>query len=128
MQRKILVVDDSALARRFVRQCAEIAMGSECSFLEASNGKDALATLASNPDIWLVLTDLNMPLMDGFEFLKQVKSSPYAKTHVLVVSSIQNEARSLELKQQGAIAVLPKPISPAKIKEIIAPLNKGGIL
>lgn len=126
MQKKILVVDDSALARRFVRQCAEIAMGSDCSFVEASNGKDALAALASNPDVWLVLTDLNMPLMDGFEFLKQVKSSPYAKIHVIVVSSIQSEARSLELKQQGALAVLPKPISPAKVKEIVEPLLKGG--
>jgi two-component system chemotaxis response regulator CheY len=123
MRKKILIVDDSALARKFIRQCVEIAVGQECEFIEASNGKDALAMLAGNPDVWLVMTDLNMPVMDGHGFLQQVKASPYAKIHVIVVSSTQNEARSAELTKLGALAVLPKPVSPAKIKEIVEPLQ-----
>ncbi len=129
MAKKVLVIDDSALARRFIRQCIQMTFGNDLEFLEASNGKDGLAVLGVNPDAWLVFTDLNMPLMDGFEFVKHVRSSGYTKTNVVVVSSLQNAAREKELLQEGAIAVMSKPISPIKLKEQIEPLLKQkGIL
>ncbi len=129
MAKKVLVIDDSALARRFIRQCIQMTFGNDLEFLEASNGKDGSAVLGVNPDAWLVFTDLNMPLMDGFEFVKHVRSSGYTKTNVVVVSSLQNAAREKELLQEGAIAVMSKPISPIKLKEQIEPLLKQkGIL
>ncbi len=124
MARKVLIIDDSALARRFIRQCVQITFGNDLEFLEASNGKDGLALLGVNPDAWLVLTDLNMPLMDGFEFVRHVRSSGFSKTNVVVVSSLQNAAREKELMQEGALAVMAKPISPVKLKEQIEPLLK----
>lgn len=124
MAKKVIIMDDSALARRFIRQCVQITFGNELEFLEASNGKDGLAVLASNPDAWLVLTDLNMPIMDGFEFVKQARASGFNKTNLVVVSSLQNAAREKELTQQGVLAVMSKPISPVKLKEQIEPLLK----
>jgi two-component system chemotaxis response regulator CheY len=124
MAKKVLIIDDSALARRFIRQCVQITFGNELEFLEASNGKDGLAVLGTNPDAWLVLTDLNMPLMDGFEFVRHLRSSGFSKTNVVVVSSLQNAAREKELLQEGAIAVMSKPISPQKLKEQVEPLLK----
>jgi two-component system chemotaxis response regulator CheY len=124
MAKKVLIIDDSALARRFIRQCVQITFGNELEFLEASNGKDGLAVLGTNPDSWLVLTDLNMPLMDGFEFVRHLRISGFSKINVVVVSSLQNSAREKELLQEGALAVMSKPISPQKLKEQIEPLLK----
>ncbi len=72
---RIAIVDDSATARLFIRRCLEIIGFFEADFIEAENGKDALTKIREEqPD--LLITDLNMPLMDGETLLKWLKTSP----------------------------------------------------
>ncbi|MBW1925510.1 MAG: response regulator [Deltaproteobacteria bacterium] len=120
--KRILIVDDSSTARMVVRRCLEIAGFGDATFLEAENGKDALTILKQEPAD-LVVTDLNMPVMDGETFLRWVKGSP--KTHdipVVMISSAGNAAKEKQVLAMGALAVLGKPVSPEILKESIGAL------
>lgn len=120
--KRILIVDDSNTARMVVRRCLEIAGFGDATFLEAENGKDALTILKQEPAD-LVVTDLNMPVMDGETFLRWVKGSP--KTHdipVVMISSAGNAAKEKQVLAMGALAVLGKPVSPGILKESIGGL------
>lgn len=116
-RKKIVVADDSATARMIIKKCLEIAGFQEAEFIEAENGREALRLLKTNK-IDLLLSDFNMPVMDGGVLLKWVKGSPNTKDiPVVIVTSAGNPAREKELKDLGAYAVLSKPISPAVISQ-----------
>lgn len=122
----ILIADDSSTARMIIRRCLEIAGCSESRFLEASNGEEALA-IVQKENIDLLVTDLNMPVMDGRQLLHSIKSSPLFNTlPVLVVTSLGNPAIEIDLLAQGADKVVPKPISPAQMQQILANLFQKG--
>lgn len=111
----ILIADDSAMARTVIRRCLEIAGFSDAVFFEAGDGKAALEVLQKN-QINLLITDLNMPELDGTGLLKRIKASPrLTSIPVIVITSISNPARIQELKELGASEVMQKPISPASI-------------
>ena len=113
MLKSVLIVDDSTMARMLIRRCVEIAGWADASFHEASNGKEALAVLEEN-SIDLVLTDLNMPVMDGEELLTAVRSDgKYDDLPLVVITSAGNVPKEEQLRQAGATAILGKPISPA---------------
>lgn len=119
---RIVIADDSATARMFIRRCLEIIGLGEATLVEAENGREALSLLKEE-DTDLLLTDLNMPVMDGATLLKWVKSSP--KLHdlpVLVVTSAGNPAKEQELTALGAFGVLNKPVSPAGLLDALKPL------
>jgi len=119
----VIVVDDSATARMIIKRCLQIAGCGDSKFLEAGDGAEALEIAKSN-DVNLVVTDLNMPNMDGTSLLRRIKASP--KLHdlpVLVVSSSNNAAKESELLKAGAFAVINKPISPAIIAQTLQSLN-----
>ncbi len=119
---RIVIADDSATARMFIRRCLEIIGLGEATLVEAENGREALSLLKEE-DTDLLLTDLNMPVMDGATLLKWVKSSP--KLHdlpVLVVTSAGNPAKEQELTALGAFGVLNKPVSPAVLLDALKPL------
>lgn len=118
---RIIVADDSGMARSVIRRCLEIAGCRDCVFLEAGNGQEVLQTLkAGGAD--LVVTDLNMPIMGGLELLKRIKASPRLHdTPVLIISSTVNQARREELQALGALDILSKPISPAVLAAAISP-------
>jgi two-component system chemotaxis response regulator CheY len=119
---KIIIVDDSATARLIVRRCLEIAGCSDAEFIEAENGKEALALLKEHK-VDFVISDLNMPVMDGEMLLKWMKASPKLNEIPLVVlSSAINAAKDRVLLDMGAFAVMSKPISPAKISESMSEL------
>ncbi len=110
---RIVIADDSATARMFIRRCLEIIGLGEATLVEAENGREALSLLKEE-DTDLLLTDLNMPVMDGATLLKWVKSSP--RLHdipVLVITSAGNPAKEQELTALGAFGVLNKPVSPS---------------
>ncbi|MBU0753957.1 MAG: response regulator [Planctomycetes bacterium] len=117
--KKIMIVDDSGTARLFIRRCLEIVLTEEVIIIEAVNGKDALTTMKQeSPD--LVLTDLNMPVMDGLTFVKRVAASPKLHgTPVVFITSVNNPARREELVAQGASAVLGKPVTPKALSETL---------
>jgi two-component system, chemotaxis family, chemotaxis protein CheY len=117
----IMIVDDSATSRMFVRRCLEIVFTgqNESEYSEAGNGKEALAKLKENPAD-LVVLDLNMPIMDGATFLRWLRSSP--KTNhipVVVITSVDNDANREELVNLGATQVLSKPVAPAKLMPVL---------
>ena len=119
---KIIIVDDSATARMIVRRCLEIAGLSDAEFIEAGNGKEALALLKEHK-VDFVISDLNMPVMDGEMLLKWMKASPKLNEIPLVIlSSAINAAKDKVLLDMGAFAVMSKPISPAKINESMSEL------
>ena len=119
---KIIIVDDSVTARMMVRRCLEIAGCSDAEFIEAENGKEALALLKEHK-VDFVISDLNMPVMDGEMLLKWMKASPKLNEIPLVIlSSAINEAKNRALLDMGAFSVMSKPISPAKISESMSKL------
>jgi two-component system chemotaxis response regulator CheY len=120
--KRIVIADDSATARMVIRRCLEIIGLGDAGMVEVPNGREALARLKEEPTDLLV-TDLNMPIMDGETLLKWVKGSPKL-THVpvVVITSAGNPAKEALLTELGAFAVLDKPISPATLLKKLEPL------
>jgi len=119
MNMKILIADDSRTARFLIRQYFEMAGFYKADFIEVESGREALDHLKENA-VDLVITDYKMPEMDGLDLLRRVKASP--KLHdlpVLVVTSFANQAKIDELLENGAFAVLQKPLSLAKLHETV---------
>lgn len=118
----IVIVDDSRTARMFVRRCLEIAGCQDATFLEAGNGKEALGILKDN-QVNFVVSDLNMPVLDGETLLKLIKSSPkLTSIPVVIITSASNPAKDRSLVELGAFAVISKPISPAQVSGSLASL------
>lgn len=119
---RIVIADDSATARMFIHRCLEIIGLGEATLVEAEHGREALSLLKEE-SADLLLTDLNMPVMDGGTLLKRVKSSPLLHDlPVLVITSAGNTAKEKELLALGAFGVLNKPVSPAVLMDALKPL------
>ena len=110
----ILIVDDSRVMRLMIARALKIS-GIEIGVLrEAGNGAEALELLRAN-DIDLVLLDINMPVMDGEEFLAIVRTDDALKSiAVVVASSESNEGRIRRLRLMGAEFV-HKPFRPEEL-------------
>ncbi len=114
---KILIADDSGTARMFIKQCLEISINEDVEFIEAANGQEALMQLKAHP-VDLLVTDLNMPVLDGRELIRRISASPKLNgLPMMVITSSGNEARKQELLDLGAKVVLRKPVNPMKIAE-----------
>jgi two-component system chemotaxis response regulator CheY len=119
MNMKIVIADDSRTARFLIRQYLEMAGFFQADFIEVESGREALDHLKENA-VDLLITDYKMPEMDGLDLLRRVKASP--KLHdlpVLVITSFANQAKIDELLENGAFAVLQKPLSLSKLHETV---------
>ncbi len=117
--KRIIIADDSATARMFIKRCLEIIGLADAEFVEVEHGKDALAAAKEKPTD-LLLTDLNMPVMDGETLVKWVKSSPkLCNLPIIVITSAGNPAKEAKLKELGAYRVINKPVSPPVIMEAL---------
>jgi len=114
---KILVVDDSRLARASVIKTLKETFGEENEILQASNGQEALDTYKST-SIDIVFLDLTMPIMDGFEALRQIKAYD-AQAHIVIVSADIQEKAVNKVMSDGALMHVQKPINATKMQEII---------
>ena len=109
----ILVVDDSGTARMIIKQCLAIIGLKDKKFLEAAHGRDAVEILKQNR-VDMVLTDLNMPVMDGEALLREIKgATAWKKIPVVVITSTSNDTREKVLLEAGAEAVISKPVNPS---------------
>ncbi len=117
--KRIIVADDSATARMFIKRCLEIIGLGEADIVEAEHGKSALTAAKEKvPD--LLLTDLNMPVMDGETLLKWVKASPkLCDVPVIIITSAGNPAKEAQLLELGAQLVLNKPVSPPMMMDAL---------
>jgi two-component system cell cycle response regulator DivK len=120
MSRKILVVEDQEDNRQILRDLLASA-GYEMS--EAENGEDALTEVAKQrPD--LILMDIQLPIMDGYEATRRIKSDPKTcAIPIIVVTSYALSGDETKAREAGCDAYVTKPYSPrallAKIKEFL---------
>ncbi len=119
--KRIVIADDSATARMFIKRCLDIIGFGDAEIIEAENGKEALAAAKAEPTD-LLLSDLNMPVMDGETLLKWVRASPkLLDMPVVIITSAGNPAKEQELLQLGALKVINKPVSPPLLLEALSP-------
>jgi two-component system chemotaxis response regulator CheY len=110
--RKILIVDDSTVMRQMVTFTLRQG-GFET--IEAQDGQDALNKLESNT-VDLVITDLNMPVMDGITFIKRARAMPGMKTKPILMLTTEGLTEKKEQgKAAGATGWIVKPFNPEKM-------------
>ncbi|OAI11253.1 two-component system response regulator [Methylomonas koyamae] len=119
MAKTILVVDDSAS----VCQVVSIALkGAGYEVIEGVDGKDALSKLTGQK-VHLVISDVNMPNMDGITFVKELKQLPaYKFTPVIMLTTESQEGKKQEGQAAGAKAWVVKPFQPAQMLAAVAKL------
>ena len=119
MGKAILIVDDSAS----VRQVVSIALkGAGYDVIEGCDGKDALTKL-NGQKIHLIISDVNMPNMDGITFVKEVKKLPsYKFTPIIMLTTESQEGKKQEGQAAGAKAWVVKPFQPAQMLTAVAKL------
>jgi two-component system chemotaxis response regulator CheY len=120
----VLIVDDSRIMRNTVKGMFSD-MQITCSFIEASNGEDALEQLSMCP-INLVLLDWNMPKLSGIDFLKMVRAmDKYKNLPIVMVTSESAKYNVIEALKNGATDYLTKPVNSQIFKEKLSKiLNK----
>ena len=119
MAKSILVVDDSASIRQVVGITLK---GQGYDVLEACDGQDALRKLTGQK-VHLVISDVNMPNMDGITFVKELKKLPaYKFTPVIMLTTESQESRKQEGQAAGARAWVVKPFQPAQMLAAVAKL------
>jgi two-component system chemotaxis response regulator CheY len=113
---KILVVDDSKLMHKVYE-----VMLRQYPLVHANDGRDALQKLGEHDDIDLVLLDINMPNMNGLEFLAALSEEPAQDSPtVIVISTEGKEEDTRKGLEAGAVAYIKKPFRSEEILEIIA--------
>ena len=86
---EILIVDDSSTSRIIIQRCVEMAGFAVGTVLFAENGLDAISLIKDNPRLDLIITDINMPKMDGQTLVRLVKSNPETAKIKLIVPTAQ---------------------------------------
>ncbi len=116
----VMIVDDSAAIRKILHRVlvqAEIPLG---KVVEASDGVDALEKLKVEK-VGLILSDINMPNMDGIEFLGRLKADDALKlVPIVMVTTEGSQAKVLQALQLGAVGYVRKPFTAEQIKEKLA--------
>ncbi len=118
MQVKVMLVDDSVLVRKLVGKAL-----TDAGFvtIEAIDGADALRKLAANPDVRLVVCDVNMPTMTGLEFLAVLQEEKSEKTPLVVVLTTEGQPEVVRrARSLGAEAWIVKPVRPEAVASIVS--------
>jgi two-component system, chemotaxis family, chemotaxis protein CheY len=116
MGQQVLIVDDSVSIRQSLRYVVE---HEGYDVIEASNGKEALTVI--QPTTKLVITDINMPEMNGIDFIKAVRAgSPSVKTVPIIILTTESQPDMKQKgKEAGATAWIVKPFPPEEIVSAI---------
>ncbi len=119
MAKTIMIVDDSAS----LRQVVAIALkGGGYDVLEACDGRDALSKMTGQK-INLIISDVNMPNMDGITFVKEVKQLPnYKFTPIIMLTTESQEGKKQEGQAAGAKAWVVKPFKPEQMLSAVSKL------
>jgi two-component system, chemotaxis family, chemotaxis protein CheY len=119
MSKTVMVVDDSAS----VRQVVGLALrGAGYAVIEGSDGQDALSKLKGQK-VHLIISDVNMPNMDGITFVQEVKKMPaYRFTPIIMLTTESQEGKKLQGQAAGAKAWVVKPFLPAQMLAAVSKL------
>lgn len=110
-----IVVDDSRATRAILIRILE-ELGFDC--LQASHGREALELLATAGVVDLALVDWNMPVMDGLEFVRQVRADPgHSALKIVMVTTEGDTDHLVRALEAGADEYAMKPFTPAVIRE-----------
>ncbi|MBU2493469.1 MAG: response regulator [Bacteroidetes bacterium] len=116
MSKKIMTVDDSASVRQMV---AFTLREAGYDVVEACDGKDALSKL-NNVELNLILTDLNMPVMDGIELIKNVRKDNKNKFVPIIMLTTESQSeKKMEGKTAGATGWIVKPFVPEQLLNVV---------
>ncbi|NVO00508.1 MAG: response regulator [Geobacteraceae bacterium] len=122
MFKKVLVVDDSAL----IHQMYRLVMNRySCSIVDAMNGQEALDLLAAQKDVDLILLDINMPVMNGLQFME--KAAPLgivSSVPIIIISTEGKEEDTIRGLKLGARGYMKKPFHPSALHELIEKIFK----
>jgi len=117
MSYSVLIVDDSPVMRSFIRRVMRLSGFDVGECWEASNGEEALDALREHR-VDVILTDINMPKMNGEEFLKRLEQDGTLKSvPALVISTDATKNRILRMLALGAEGYMTKPFSPESLRE-----------
>jgi two-component system chemotaxis response regulator CheY len=112
MAKTIMIVDDSASVRQLL---VYVLKGAGYDVIESVDGQDAVSKLTGQK-IHLIISDINMPNMDGISFVKQVKQMPsYKFTPIIMLTTESKEERKREGQEAGARAWVVKPFTPESL-------------
>jgi two-component system chemotaxis response regulator CheY len=119
MAYRIMIVDDSPVMRVFIRRVIQASGVEVSSYIEASNGRDALDKLSvEKADV--ILTDINMPVMDGEELLRCLHADKdLCSIPAIVVSTDASDCRMDRMQALGARGYLGKPFRPEDLRNAI---------
>ena len=118
-KKQVLIVDDSASVRTVTRIALS---GAGYEVTDAANGEEALHRLA-NGRFHLIVSDINMPVMDGITLLKRIKADPRHKfTPVIMLTTEAGRDKMEEGRAAGAKAWITKPFQPASLVDAVSKL------
>ncbi len=121
-QIRALIVDDSSVMRKIVERSLRQAGLDLSSVIEAGNGAEALGLLDTNL-VDLILSDINMPVMDGLEFVRQVQTvEKLRKIPVVMITTEGSESNVVQALSLGAKGYIRKPFTPDQVKEHVLPV------
>jgi len=119
---KLMIVDDSSTMRKIIKRVlrqAEIAVE---NILEAANGVEALEQLASNPDLGLILSDVNMPEMNGIDLVKKIREGHTKDAlPIIMVTTEGGQNMMTTALESGANGYVTKPFTPDSIRVALEP-------
>jgi len=124
MLKKVLVVDDSNLIHQMYKM---VLMRYRCALVHAQNGRDGMDKLAQNPDVNVVFVDINMPVMNGLDFVKKVKETGnYDHIPIIIVSTEGKDEDAERGLALGASGYVKKPFQPSELHallDVLCPAN-----
>jgi len=119
---RALIVDDSSVMRKIVERSLRQAGVDLEKVVEAGNGAEALGVLKDNP-VDLILCDINMPVMDGLEFVRQLGTVENSKgVPVVMITTEGSESHVVQALSAGARGYIRKPFTPDQVKEHVLPV------
>jgi two-component system, chemotaxis family, chemotaxis protein CheY len=117
MPYSVLIVDDSPVMRNFIRRVLTMSGFEVGECIEAGNGEEALAQLGTHR-VDAILTDINMPGMNGEELLRKLSADGVLKNiPALVISTDATKERILRMLALGAVGYMSKPFTPEALRE-----------
>jgi DNA-binding NarL/FixJ family response regulator len=122
---KILIVDDHALIRDALQGLLK-KLKRGAAVLEASNSRQAIDTVADNPDVSLVLLDLNLPDRDGFSVLAELRER-HPAIAIVMLSAIQERATVMKALELGAVGYIPKSARREVMMSALQLVFAGGV-
>ncbi len=119
---RVLIVDDSSVMRKIVERSLRQAGIDLDKIFEASNGAEALSSLRENP-VDLILCDINMPVMNGLEFVSHAAMLESAKgVPIVMITTEGSENHVVQALTSGARGYIRKPFTPEQVKEHVLPV------